>query len=417
MKSYLYILIVFLSCLLLKNVYASESYFDTLFMPKNALKYENAAIVCSKLYTKYYNNEEKDSLNMLVDYWLDLRYNNTSFIRKEDIFYSGNWFIKKDEARFRVKLLRDLDLETISTTQIDSKKEEYLNAIMQFKIRAGQKDFVRLDPKNPSFNESYRNNCSYIEPDSEFDRATEAYAHSLLEKYDSTDVRRLICEMYSDLHQPLFEVISKEQYKNTSLVKEYFASTSNQKGGIILSLSQGIWMPQGNLSMLGLHPETGFGIGGFKNDLSWLLSYKFRYLNSDTPYPVYTEEGIKESSMFFSSLLSLDFRYSWASIDNLKFNSLCSIGLEVLNFAEDVMSDSERQDHKSNDHFFSYTLGIGLQYYYSNRHSIGIDFIYHPVDRSGNDYLRATGHTISINMSYSFQLINFPDVFGDNLFD
>ncbi len=414
----LWLKLSFLTIILVSNIKAEDSYFRNSLLKDKDLKYENAVQVCSNLYAKYYKENYKDSIDLLINYWDSISLPKDVNTFRYRIGHYNNKYLY-NEVLFRIKLLRDLENDKLSSYKIDSLGEDLLNAILQFKNRVQYQQKYAFAPQATHFytNEYYGALLDYVESGQEFDKATQAYAKSLSSKYDSTDVRRLICEVYADMSEPLYKVMKKEQYKGTKLRDEYFDFIDYTKYNhtMYISLTLGQWMPMGTLNMFGNHPELGLRMGFIAHNYEIGFSMNFRFSDSKNAYTIHTNKGIETSKSFYGHFIGFDGKYIIAKYKPLELFLIGGIGGDMISFDKELLDEAGREDFDYRVLNFGMNIGMGFQWFVSNNNSIGAALVYNHADRSDNEYLRVTGNSISLRFSVSSYKFGIPEVFGHKL--
>ncbi len=385
--------------------------FDT-----NDMKYENLVSTLSNLYSKYYENHHKDSIQTLIEYWDSLPNHKFNAVRCMFAMYPGdNYFA--GEPLYRIKVLDALDSKPSTYLDNNINNSELVMALIQFKNRSQFVQYFQTGRTFEKIFEPIREDCDYIPPDSTFDKTTAAYAKSLTSNFPEGDSRKLICEVYSDMHEPLYSTMSKEEYEGSHLKEAYYAYVDSLRYGFHISVLHGRWMPQGNLSMLGNHPETGFRLGVIKRDWEYNFVFVNRSGKSENSYPIYSKENDYYGRNFSSYFGGLDGKYIITNLNRVQFNLLFGLGVESFNIDNSGMNHKEIEDLEDNYTRLGLNIGIGLQLFFSNKVALGIDLIYHPRDFSSYDYLRTTGQAISLQFSLSRYGFMVPEFLGHNLHD
>ncbi len=403
-----------ISLLLLPSFAQAEDNFDYQ-IDSEEIATGNFVFTLSNLYSIYYDNNHKDSIQTLIEYWDSLPMPKYDAVHCMFSMYPGNSYYRGEPLE-RIKILDELDSKPATYFDSNINNSALVMALIQFKNRS---ELLKIYKKNPrAFEISYdplREDCDHIPPDSTFDKTTEDYARSLTSKFPEGDKRKLICEVYSDMHEPLYSTMSKEEYEDSPLKEAYYDYVDSLRYGFHICAFHGSWMPQGHLSMLGNHPETGFRLGFVKRDWEYNLVFSGRYGKTKKSYPIYSKESDYYGRSFSSYFGGLDGKYIITNLNRVQLNLLFGVGIESLNIDNTGMTQNEIEDFKDSYTRPSVNIGIGLQFFVSNKVALGIDLIYHPRDFSSYDYLRTTGQAISLQFSLSRYGFMVPEFLGHNL--
>jgi len=222
---------IFLLLLLLLSggfVYSQGGDFDTRMSRRAAFSCEDVAYTSSLLFCDYVKRCDLDSAAMLLSYWNDKCHNN--------------------EAVERAKILLSIKTGTYSN---DSLSYDAIWDMTEFKRRLATE------------RGEGRSYYSYLEPGCEFDLFTREWAAEMMAEQDESSIEYLWCEFYSGETSGTLRAIS-EMDKSVAprLVEEVKSMKAeiHRRYGLNMAFMSGIWMPTGELSVFGVHPEMGVQI-------------------------------------------------------------------------------------------------------------------------------------------------------------
>ena len=106
-------------------------------------------------------------------------------------------------------------------------------------------------------------------------------------------------------------MLKNERYNGTRLQRAWLAEERNNAKilGKSFAVLAGVWLPMGNLSLVGPHPYVGYVFGGRGNKFSIEANLSFRFLNSANGYTVIANQQLYNTSHYFGGYLGLDGMY------------------------------------------------------------------------------------------------------------
>lgn len=177
-----------------------------------------------------------------------------------------------------------------------------------------------------------------------------------------------------------------------------------QKGGFGVSLATmtGIWIPTGDLSSLGLHPELGVQLGLKTKRLSIHCTALIKFLNAANSYLAKDTKinSWVSTKSFFGPYLGLDIGANFLNINNNEFQLLMGLGYDAFTALDSDYGKSKKQNVES----FNFNFGLGYNYYYNDYNYIGVEAKYNIVDYSKTGITNFTDNFISLRFVYGFVL-------------
>ena len=136
-------------------------------------------------------------------------------------------------------------------------------------------------------------------------------ALSLCSRKDLTPAENFLVHYFAHPDPSILSQLATQPYDSTVLQAAYFKSRAkgNKISGFQIALTGGIWVPQGNLSLIGNHPYLGFTIGGRTNKLMYDINFSARFLNSPNPYHVLNNDTLVTSSYYDGIYFGMDWGY------------------------------------------------------------------------------------------------------------
>jgi hypothetical protein len=245
----------------------------------------------------------------------------------------------------------------------------------------------------------YRNNEKYfyyIPINKEFDKYTESEAEKLIARYNKKSVEYLLCGLYSNKSDSILIKIKHSRYINSKIrtnpCKRSYKTSGNKKVRFGASLLTGLWIPTGDLTILGLHPELGFRLGLKRQNFSAEFSFIWKFLKTPDSYyarRIHTSDSIEPTNKFGGGYIGFDISKNIFTNKKSDVQLLAGLGFDGFpTFKEDENYEEVRS--------YNINLGIGYKYYYRKTAYIGIETKYNIVDYSMTGVTNLKGNYISI---------------------
>jgi len=171
-------------------------------------------------------------------------------------------------------------------------------------------------------------------------------------------------------------------------------SWSYQAGG-------GVWLPQGKLARLGVHPNLTAITVGRKNWFSeWDFTIAFRFINTAHPYAVLQQDSLYSENSFFGGYIGIDYtRYLFQS---RRFEAGPRMGIGIDGF--DVGGGESQGGPPSPKSINSLNLNVGcrMNYYFDPVHFIGLAGRYNFIQYSNPGGTPLDGNAITIEVIVGF---------------
>lgn len=215
-----------------------------------------------------------------------------------------------------------------------------------------------------------------------------------------SETERKLVEFYSDPTTQRYAEISKIT-GGKAVHNAYNARRDRMgldKSGIHLSLYSGVWIPHGNLSILGAHPYIGFQYGGGTGKFTVNLSIAFRFIHSADSFYVLRADSLYHSRRYSSGYFGLDGTYALLKNRKHQWDLLGGVALETIGTLKVEQKDDDDDITKS---VYSPNINIGTGYkYWFNRSYIGIDVKYNVLffrNHGGTDF---SGNAFTIGLVF-----------------
>ncbi len=332
---------------------------------------DEIAYASSVYFIQSLEKNEFDSAKIILDYW------------------EGKCGTREPVFRAKVILAFATGQNTDSLTD-----DETLYLLNNYRNRAEMiesRNFSGYDYAKPYY--------GFVPVGQEFDSFTIRFFKSALKKEEKFTTNYLLSEFYGDNIDTLFTKIKSEAYKDTRLSEEY--AKIEQKAGALVSANYALlmtaWIPTGDISILGVHPQLGLQVGGKYKKVNFDLTLAFKFLRSKTGYyatRVKSDKSVVSTDKFFGGYIGFDFGYDMWSVKNNEFQLIGGIGYDGFDaIDEDKKNDLDAESVSS----YNFNFGIGYRYYFQGGAYVGLQAKYNLVDYTLNRVINFTGNPITIS--------------------
>jgi hypothetical protein len=324
----------------------------------------------SYLIPEYYGKGNKDTLRAILEYWEDR--------------------CGVSEELVRCKIILSIDDGSFNESLYD-------NGIFRM-LRNYERNSTLYDGKDVQWHYyGYRYDNQYI---NRLNKFTVKLSKTLLETKELSAVERFFIRIYAnDFDQPLFQMLDSDELNETKIKELY--KEKNKSGYFHNDWILGVWIPQGNLDILGVHPSFGYRLGVKYQKLTADLSLIFQFVNSPNTYQVYKNGILWDTNNFLGGYIGLDAGYE---LFRLKGNSIDLIGGIAFNGFDTINEEIEGEKNNLTKSINSLNLNIGLGYKFhfknqrSNQRYVGIDFKYNFVNFKNPHGTNLEGNTYTVNL-------------------
>jgi hypothetical protein len=248
--------------------------------------------------------------------------------------------------------------------------------------------------------DNYKQYYGFIPPGQEFDIYTRDLADDLKKTYNPESIEYLLSEFYSNKvdSDSIFLKIQTMKYEGTALHNDYYEAVNEVVNQSLYhgSFFVGTWIPTGNLTLLGVHPEIGFQAGFKHKKINYDLTISFKFINSPNHYYVKRKNSEPQlSKHFFGGNIGVDVGREMYSKKRHEIQLVAGLAFDNL----EVIGEDKENGIKPY-YVYSYDLSIGFAYrYYIKRFTyIGLRAKYHIVDYTLGNKVNFTGNPITINI-------------------
>jgi hypothetical protein len=140
------------------------------------------------------------------------------------------------------------------------------------------------------------------------------------------------------------------------------------------AITAGAWMPQSDLSSLGVHPTLGL-LAGVRNERNELdLNLAFRFVRTANDYVVWRSDSLYPRHYFFGGYIGLDYTRYFMMEGRWEMGAVIGAGYDGFDIAEQSEDDPGASDYLRplSIETFNYNLGFRFNYLAGRNLVIGI---------------------------------------------
>ena len=168
------------------------------------------------------------------------------------------------------------------------------------------------------------------------------------------------------------------------------------------ALATGVWVPTGNLNVVGAHPYLGYHIGARGPRFMVDFSVYLRFLRSPNRYLVENNSNVYATNYFMSGYIGLNGGYKFWSQGRHEFDVLGGIGYDEIS---EIRAGRSHRTHRyyNGKQISSLNLNIGVGYklFYTDRYYVSLSVKYNFLN-----YLNVpqslSGNAVTIGLTFGF---------------
>ena len=341
-------------------------------MSKRAPDCRDIAYNSTELIIDYYQKGEIDSVNIILKYWKDK--------------------CGESEPIIRTKILLSIENDKFTESMYDAK---IVNYILSYEYRINTES-----PKDMYSHYSYY--FGFVPINGKYDKFTQELAEKIKSGQSENSLELYYCKLYSnELKEPIKELRENPAY-DTSEVKSYYNNEVEKyihKPDFLISALTGIWIPTGNLALLGNHPMIGFQMGMRKSKMTYNITMEIKFLKSENDYFVLSEGHTDTTNYFFGGYIGLDiereiYKYKKSQIDFL--GGVAFDGFDALKSNTYDNNPDNNESHSINS--LNLNLGVGYKYFIKRDWYVAIQGKYNFVNYKNNGGTDFSGNSITITI-------------------
>lgn len=285
-----------------------------------------------------------------------------------------------------------------------------------FEAAQPESTFISLLDEYAERYDIYSHSKNFYPPEqNKFYHFASSWAELLLENKSIDNNEQFICKVLAGkIVHPENEIRKNtETYPEYAwLLKKNDAATRNSPR-INLTFTSGVWIPTGNLSLLGAKPSVGFQVGGRTSRHQIDFTTQVRFVNSQEFYTVERNHELIDRKNYFGWYIGLDYNYYMITMRNIDFGIVAGMGYDGF----DITGSSYYYDYYyAYDYLsphsigsFNANAGLRFNYYLNPGFYIGLQGRYNWINYANPGGTNMNGDGYSIDLIIGF---NHKDSYG-----
>jgi len=234
-----------------------------------------------------------------------------------------------------------------------------------------------------------------------FDHFTKELALKLRKKKSNSELDNFFLDFYSNNFDNIFFRLQDTLLTNSILKLAY----EKEVGRYInlpewhYSIYSGIWIPTGNIRIVGNHPIIGFQIGLRRKNLLIDGAIDFKFGSSPKTYFVEENDSLYSTTHFFGGFFGVELGYNLINYKTHELDVLTGIGFDGFD-ALSIGNSKDPDRIAKSINSLNLNLGIGYRKYFKNKTYIGLEARYNFVNYQNTNGTDLTGNTLTIRLKY-----------------
>lgn len=260
----------------------------------------------------------------------------------------------------------------------------------------------------------YQSEFDFVPIGGVFDNWSQNLAISLTDVYEQGSPEYLICLFYSGQIDSVYSLMANKSYADTKPGVLYYKAMQNILKLPSMSLAgyTGLWIPNGPLSEMGIHPEIGVTYGLKNKENLYELVMGFKFIHTPRDYVARRDKNSADelTNYFFGGYIG--FEYSRDLIPDMRSGPFFSAGAAFDGF-DMLLEDTDTNLKAASTGSYNFNLGGGYRIFLNRTSYLGIQARYNLVDYTLSQKFDLKGHVISLRLTYGV----FQNKYRDNLLE
>ncbi|HAH56935.1 MAG: hypothetical protein KUL83_04705 [Lentimicrobium sp.] len=252
----------------------------------------------------------------------------------------------------------------------------------------------------------------YVPVGGVFDTWSQNMAADLLEYYSPGETEYLICLFYSGQTALAYKLILEQPYASSApgLLYANKLNEALRLPMLHLGFYAGTWIPEGQLSRIGIHPELGITYGVKVKENSFDLVMGIKFIKAPTEYKALRHKFSEPeyTDYFFGGYIGLE--YSRDLLNFKPYQTYVTIGAAYDGFNM-LEEDEDAGLDLSSANSYNFNIGLGTRVLLFKNNYLNMGIRYNLVDYTLNDKFFMKGNVYTVRLSYQF----FSNTYRENL--
>ena len=353
MRKYVFLFLAFCAGATTSNAQIKDNAVEQMLF-KQAPSFQDVQLNLVAMVPRLHREHKDDTLKAITDYYKK-NYATISTILYYDIITQ----ISKRTFKEELPNLKNVDAETgIKLSDAEFYEENII----------GYLNWYIAESSTPAVSSYYP---EYIKTAfDDYYAFLRQYAGERLETPGLKPVEKWLLFFLSNPDDRLYKALDQPEYNGTALQRAWRKNVKKQHiiTGGNWGLTAGVWMPQGNAAMLGVHPNVGFVIGGRFDKVMVDFEAAIKFLRTKEHYVVIADGVPHSTNYFFGGSIGIGGGYElWRRKTN-EFDLLGGIAWDGF----DALPGSGNSNNNNNNDpsktlgSFNMNAGLGYKFFFHN---------------------------------------------------
>ena len=348
---------------------AQVDYVENL-MTRRYLSYDDIKYNVSFIIPEYYEKGNKDTLQSIIKFWED-----RCGISEEIV---------------RCKILLSIDDGSFSEIMYD-------DDILQM-LRYYQKRHGLYDESDHKVQWSYTSDSYWDVYENRLNKFTVTLAKKLLKTKECTALEKFFLRIYANDSDQTFQTLDSDDFDGTRIKELYLRKKKKDEETVYPHNDWmiGIWIPKGNIELLGVHPLLGYRIGAKYKKWTADLSVGVKFIKSPNTYQVYKDNMIWDTDYFMGLYIGTDVSFELFRLRKSSIGIIGGIAYENIVTLDEEGPGDDKITHTL--HSLNLNTGLGFKYNFKNKRYLGLDVKYNFVNFKNQNGTNLDGNTVTVSI-------------------
>jgi hypothetical protein len=216
----------------------------------------------------------------------------------------------------------------------------------------------------------YRDYFGHVPVNGNFDRRTQQKAKELFPRANQDELSFAFLTLYTGNTSDFFNMLKEGRYSSSSLSSQYFERVESlkRKPEFNIGITSGVWIPQGNLQIIGIKPSIGVFAGITRLNTAVNAIFEMRFGRTDSPVIINIKDTLIETRIHHGSYLGLEGHQIIHRSGKYRSGFFLSAGYNIVDIVEEALLEPERQTFGS----WAFSGGLTFERLFSNRTRLGL---------------------------------------------
>jgi hypothetical protein len=246
----------------------------------------------------------------------------------------------------------------------------------------------------------YRQYFGYVPVNETFDRRTLQKARELLPQASQNELSHAFLTLYAGNTREFFLMLKDGRYSSSPLYEQYSARlvSLRRKPEFNFGISTGLWIPRGDLSIIGYKPSIGVFAGVTRFSTSVNAVFDLRFGRTASPVSILIRDSLVQTDIHHGSYLGLEgVQILWRN-RHVRTGIFISAGYNIIDIVEEALLIPERQTFGS----WAFMAGPFVDMVFRNKTRIGIHPGFMLLNHQQNRGSSLEGNAITFKLVFGY---------------